>query len=166
MTYLTEFPDFDPATMPEIPEGFQDVSWHNDACPSFLNETLGLIIFVDFEDSEKREFRETERFTLGKWENGNTGNDVCSSDDWGVILAAAESEAATHAMTPCNSILAGLAALADDATRKRFLAATYTALVGYDPFEDDSTATISSVAELACEVMAEHTKEDIRNEHS
>lgn len=159
MTYLTEFPDFDPATMPAIPAGFDDVSWHNDACPSFLNEALGLIIFVDFADADKREFPETERFTLGRWDNGNTGNDVCSSDDWGVITAAAESEAATHAMTPVRSILAGLAALADDATRKRFLTATYVALVGYDPFDDDETATISSVAELICEVMAEHVRE-------
>lgn len=158
MTYQTEFPDFDAATMPEIPAGFDDVSWHHDICPSFLNEAEGLIAFVDFEDAESREYPETPRFTLGRWDNGNTGDDVCSSDDWGVILAAVESNKATHAMTPCNSILAGLSALADDAARKRFLAATYTALVGYDPFEDDETATISSVADLVCEVMAEHVK--------
>jgi hypothetical protein len=34
MSYRQEFPNFDPATMPEIPTGWEDISWHNDACPS------------------------------------------------------------------------------------------------------------------------------------
>lgn len=88
MAYETEFPDFDASTMPEIPAGFDDVSWHNDACPSFLNETAGLILFVDYADPAKREFEDTERFSLNVWDVGNTGTVLVSSDDWQVVLAA------------------------------------------------------------------------------
>jgi hypothetical protein len=35
MSYREEFPDFDPAAMPAIPQHWGDTSWHNDACPSF-----------------------------------------------------------------------------------------------------------------------------------
>ena len=35
-----EFPDFPVEDMPTLPEGWVDASWHNDACPSFVNEKL------------------------------------------------------------------------------------------------------------------------------
>ncbi len=54
-TFQTEFPDFPAADFPALPEGFTDSSWHNDACPSIKNETLGLFIFIDYADRAKRE---------------------------------------------------------------------------------------------------------------
>jgi hypothetical protein len=33
MTYKIEFPDYDDTIT--LPEGWRDVSWHNDICPSF-----------------------------------------------------------------------------------------------------------------------------------
>jgi len=46
MTFKTEFPDFPPYFYPELPEGFEDSSWHNDECPSMLNEKMQLCIFI------------------------------------------------------------------------------------------------------------------------
>ncbi len=86
--FQKEFPDFDPATLPSIPAGFEDVSWHNDSCPSFLNEAAGLIIFVDFANPAVRENPDTKRFCLNVWENGNTNESLAYSDDWQDILAA------------------------------------------------------------------------------
>lgn len=80
-----EFPDFDVATLPEIPAGFEDVSWHNDNCPSFYNEADGLILFVDYADASQREFPETKRFSLNLV---NTTVCVIDSDDWQSVLNA------------------------------------------------------------------------------
>lgn len=82
-----EFPDFDQTTLPAIPAGFEDVSWHNDSCPSFLNEKAGLIIFTDYADPALREFEEGPRFNLNTWDNGNCDT-LRESDDWQDILDA------------------------------------------------------------------------------
>lgn len=88
MTYRKEFPDFDPATMPTLPQDFEDVSWGNDLCPSFLNEVAGLIIFVDYADPAKREYPDGRRFSLSPWDNGPAYEGVIESDDWAEIEAA------------------------------------------------------------------------------
>lgn len=87
MTFHTEFPDFPTADMPVIPAGFEDGSWHNDACPCFINERAGLIIWVDYVDPSKREFPDTRRFYLNGYDQG-PGLEIASSDDWADILTA------------------------------------------------------------------------------
>lgn len=82
-----EFPDFPASDIPAIPEGFEDVSWHNDSCPSFLNEAAGLIIFVEREDPEEREFTEVTRFNLCGWDQG-TAELLLGSEDFEDILKA------------------------------------------------------------------------------
>jgi hypothetical protein len=55
--YRSEFPSFD-YDIPQIPEGFADMSWRNDVCPSFtrkLNETQEMVLWVDFADENRRE---------------------------------------------------------------------------------------------------------------
>ncbi len=47
-----------------------------------------------------------------------------------------------------KALIAGLSTLPDDAARRAFLGTAYTALVGYDPFEDDPRQTIEEIAEL------------------
>lgn len=63
--YLEEFPDFGPMDV-EIPEGFVDVSWHNEACPCFVSEETGTFLFVDYADLARREDKESTgvRFSL------------------------------------------------------------------------------------------------------
>lgn len=112
-----EFPDFDLATMPEIPADYVDVSWHNDSCPSFLNEATGRILFVDYADAENREHPETPRFNLNVWDCGNTGETLVESDDWNAILVQAID-------------------VSDESTAKAFLTALHGAGLAYHP--DDS----------------------------
>lgn len=87
-TFDREFPDFPAADMPAIPEGFVDVSWKNDSCPSFLNVDAGLVLFVDYLDPELREEPTCPRFSLGVWDDGSTGWTLAATDDWAEILAA------------------------------------------------------------------------------
>lgn len=82
-TYRTEFPDFDPATMPIIP-AWLDTSWHNDTCPSFQSETVR--IFIDYADPQQREIAESVRYSVHA--NDNAMADVLFyADDWLAILA-------------------------------------------------------------------------------
>ncbi|PPQ35581.1 hypothetical protein SAMN06265338_12616 [Rhodoblastus acidophilus] len=88
-TFSVEFPDFDPATLPKLPQGFQDDSWHNDACPSFHNAQLRLSIFIDYAAPEMRAFADGVRFHIFRTdEDGGRlpANDASfTSDDWSEI---------------------------------------------------------------------------------
>jgi hypothetical protein len=56
-TYRYEFPSFD-YDIPALPDGFVDVSWHNDVCPSFskdLNEDQEMVVWVNYADEDRRE---------------------------------------------------------------------------------------------------------------
>jgi hypothetical protein len=53
--FREEFPDFPVNDMPPLPAGFEDSSWHNDACPSMTNNVLRLHIFIDYADPAKRD---------------------------------------------------------------------------------------------------------------
>lgn len=76
-----EFPDFDPATLPAIPEGWIDASWHNDTCPCFEVITDKVYVFIDYEKVEDREHGYSDRFSVkGK------GGDF-STNDWQAVLA-------------------------------------------------------------------------------
>jgi len=57
MNYLNEFPDFD-FDIPKLPDGFVDVSWHNNVSPSFeknLNDDYSVTLWVDYSDASRRE---------------------------------------------------------------------------------------------------------------
>ena len=89
MTYRTEFPDFDPATLPAIPEGYDDASWGIEACPSFTNADLGLTIWVDYADASVREHPEGPRFGIYACDGDGARIDdgfEFDSDDWQAIL--------------------------------------------------------------------------------
>jgi hypothetical protein len=84
-----EHPEFDLATLPAIPENWEDTSWHNDTCPSWQAPN-GLRIFVDYADPEQREIPECERFSVHHDTDG--GVDIIAfGDDWSEILLAVAS---------------------------------------------------------------------------
>jgi hypothetical protein len=82
MTYQTEFPDYPVADMPEIPAGFADTSWRQDASPSFTSSSHGLTIWIDYVDLTKREFKNTHRFVVADVD----GEDVLATDNWSEVL--------------------------------------------------------------------------------
>ncbi len=51
--YLQEFPDY--GEYIELPKGWVDQSWHNDACPSFFHPAKRAVLFLDYADPKKRE---------------------------------------------------------------------------------------------------------------
>lgn len=86
--YLREFPNYKPAEMPAIPDGFEDTSWHNDACPCFVSDPLGLELWVDYADPAEREFPERKRFTVLQQRDGvEASGPSLETDDWNEILA-------------------------------------------------------------------------------
>jgi hypothetical protein len=90
MTYREEFPDFDPATMPSIPAGWTDQSWHNDTCPSFYTSN-GKVVFVDFADVSLREWQDGKRFNVKvDPEIADFNEFLLETDDWQEVLKFVE----------------------------------------------------------------------------
>ena len=91
---VREFPDFDLATLPEIPEGFHCHAWHNDTCPVWYDVADGkdcgrvgiMMLAVDFSDHSLREFPAGPRFTLHMVQADDTSPEpILSSDEWTTI---------------------------------------------------------------------------------
>jgi hypothetical protein len=91
MTWRTSFPDYPPTDMPSIPHGFDDLSWQNDACPSFADRRRGLLLFIDYADPAQREFEgDIKRFTVVSCDKEGSRTDdgfpPFDSDDWLAVL--------------------------------------------------------------------------------
>ena len=69
-----------------VPSGWVDVSWHNDACPSYVTplEGEGLHIFIDHHDPKEREPRNESmpRFFISRIDDEGLGVGVWTGDDW------------------------------------------------------------------------------------
>jgi hypothetical protein len=102
-----EFPSFDLATMPDVPAHWEETSWHNDACPSFIiTDSLG--VFVDFADPAMSDFPnwrrdgKMKRFSLCPMRDRQhiSSDDAdaeglpenIQTDDWNELLSAAIAE--------------------------------------------------------------------------
>jgi hypothetical protein len=61
---MTEFPDYDDTLT--LPNAWQDISWHNDVCPSFESRTgqNAFVIFCDYKNPDKREIQNAPRFVV------------------------------------------------------------------------------------------------------
>jgi hypothetical protein len=86
-TYANEFPGFELGADITMPKGFVDESWHNDLMPTWINESLGLQIWVDHQDAAQREFPEAKRFTLCRIEGGD---DIIETDNFREITLKIE----------------------------------------------------------------------------
>lgn len=98
-TFRTEFPTFDPATLPAIPADWTDVSWKNDTCPKFLAAaglTWEIVVTIDWADPAFRELDLGSRFFADQYTNeGPSGSEgFYHGDDWDALLAAVEKRAA------------------------------------------------------------------------
>jgi len=78
MSYLTEFPDFGVMDV-EIPKGFIDDSWHNDAMPRFVNEKDLMVLWVDFENRDLSDMPSCARFGLYRYDI-NTDDQLYSGE--------------------------------------------------------------------------------------
>ena len=90
-TWQSEFPDF--TDMPAIPENWDDISWHNDICPSFADATGNFLLFVDYADVNKREFQGEKRFAVYHCDESGLCDEPqarFASDDWNVMLVYLE----------------------------------------------------------------------------
>jgi hypothetical protein len=84
----TEFPDYDVKTLPPIPDGWLDTSWHNNSAPSF--ESNGYNVWIDYLDPALRECNEGARFIVHKLDDDGAfkdGDPVIVTDDWDAVLA-------------------------------------------------------------------------------
>jgi hypothetical protein len=88
--YKTEFRYFD-FKIPQIPDGFIDMSWHNNVCPSF-ERVLGdqLITFwVDYKNPKRRERTWGKQFFVTTEPNNDDINDVdlvFETESWQVAM--------------------------------------------------------------------------------
>lgn len=79
-----EFPDFDIATLPPLPEGYSDSSSYIDGAPSFTNEARGLKVYVDYANYADRESGRSQRFCVSRYdEEADDYEDLAlSTNDW------------------------------------------------------------------------------------
>lgn len=49
--------------------GFEDSSWKNDTCPSWINNEHNIKLFIEYSEPEKREQDNTDRFYLVWYSN-------------------------------------------------------------------------------------------------
>lgn len=85
MLYRQEFPDFD-FEVPAIVTtewGFEDVSWHNDTCPSFECDVF--VLWIDYTDAEKREVGDVKQFMMTC-----EGETYLHTDNWEDVRAFVE----------------------------------------------------------------------------
>ena len=86
--YRIEFPDYDAKLY--IPKGFEDASYHNDACPRaekirMLSDyadfaEVKYILWQDYADPNKREYEFGKRYVFAIEVNGEVVFEYCSDD--------------------------------------------------------------------------------------
>lgn len=83
-----EFPDFDITTLPTLPEGYVDASSYIDAAPSFVNETRGLKVYVDYANYADRPSGRSQRFCVSRYdEEADDYEDLAlSTNDWAEVI--------------------------------------------------------------------------------
>lgn len=78
----------------EVPEQFEDISWKNDACPSFSLKPVGdvvIILWVDYEDPESRECGGT-RYAVHRYINDDFNECLFETESPEAIIKYLKSE--------------------------------------------------------------------------
>lgn len=110
--YAREFPAFPAAAMPALGKEWRDDSWHNDSCPSFHNDALGLKLWIDWPDECDRMLEGGARFMVQRSHWGG-------KHGWQAPMSA-ESVWSGIAWHDCAARLASLWEEARDAIASRF----------------------------------------------
>lgn len=95
--FREEFPSFPADSMPVLPAGWEDTSWHNDACPSFTNKAARVAMFVDYPNIEDRELSEGGRFVVYAVDKDGCALCDCATIYEGDSIEAALDTAQRHA---------------------------------------------------------------------
>jgi hypothetical protein len=94
MSYREAFPDYPEADFPaELPEGFTDSSWKNDACPSIESNSMLLRIWIDYADTARREHQNGQRYIVLGLEDDD-GHPLLETDSWQEVLERIDMERA------------------------------------------------------------------------
>jgi len=90
-----EFPDFDLATLPPMPEGFESTAWHNESCPTWHEGDCtssikqgDLMLCVDYAEDTCRECPGGERFHVCMYDGSDNPEVLFGTNDWAAIETA------------------------------------------------------------------------------
>lgn len=88
----------------ETDKHWEDTSWHNDTCPSFSNEFVGLRLWVEANDVEQREYDDMSKYSL-----------VTINEDFEQIEVILETENLDEVIAKVNEIVkeASISAMQD-----------------------------------------------------
>jgi hypothetical protein len=90
LNYKREFRYFD-FEIPTLPEGFIDVSWHNNVCPTFernLNDVEVITFGVDYKNPKRRERGGKQFFILSEPDiyQSNDFKFIFETNSWDVAI--------------------------------------------------------------------------------
>jgi hypothetical protein len=141
MTFEREFRDFPADTMPVIPAGFADTSWHNDTMPSFTSLPLRLSLWVDYADRDLRELPDCNRDRFSVYElkedgSFTTDEPMLSTNEWMIVVQRAK-------QAICKADAAALNAW-------------YVEAVGYAPQTDSPSMSDDELRALCLGYFDEH----------
>lgn len=85
---LSEFPDYDQGNLPDLPDGFECVAYHNDVMPIWVNAAACIQIGIDYSDVALREDPNGKRFNAWTYaEDSHMDLEHCQTNDWPTALA-------------------------------------------------------------------------------
>ena len=80
-----EFPRFERDWIPDLPDTFEDYSWHNDACPRFHDIMRDLVLWVDYPNPQDREIPENLRYAVCREGDDGSKEPLIAADAWTVV---------------------------------------------------------------------------------
>ncbi|NEX60104.1 hypothetical protein [Noviherbaspirillum galbum] len=147
--YQREFPNFGVLDV-QIPGGFVDVSWHNNACPSWRVEKGNghyLQLFVDYARPEDRDTPTLPRFSLHLHDaHMDYITPVIQSNDYADILALLENYASAMPKVVIDHV---------STLSREQMNAWYESNVGYRP-DDDAELTLDEIGLQTAEMLYYH----------
>jgi hypothetical protein len=147
--YLREFPAFGVLDV-AIPEGFEDTSWHNNACPTWaIQKGNGnyLVLAIDYADPEHRDTPSLKRFRLHLYDTDmNFQGDVLQTDDY----AEVQNLLAIYGKAMPKFFIDRVAGMTRDAMNT-----WYFDVIGYKP-DEDAVLTLDEIALQTAEMMYYH----------